>query len=273
MGLCCGTASPDVCLALSHHILRLCCGGWWWCLMPPFWGGHHRLESMAIETIVLTAASRVFPGMCGLACGSYRRGQPSSGDVDVILTHPDGALKPLAPILRTLHDIHFLTDDLTRGGGAGVPAAAVAHARRLGHADDRDREGYSYMGVCHMPRLPWRQARQLFIGWYKCVTPRPGAVPTELLHGILPTEGSHHHGRDECGDSPGGGRWLRRRDARTSARPCYLSWLPHHILWDIVMHRCGGTARRIDIKSYTKSEFAFALLYFTGSGMLSRVTC
>ena len=39
---------------------------------------------------VRDVAERLQPGVVAQACGSYRRGQPTCGDVDILVTHPDG---------------------------------------------------------------------------------------------------------------------------------------------------------------------------------------
>lgn len=36
------------------------------------------------------AALSLQPGLIVMACGSYRRGKLTCGDVDVLVTHPDG---------------------------------------------------------------------------------------------------------------------------------------------------------------------------------------
>ena len=50
-----------------------------------------------------------------VACGSYRRGKPTCGDLDILVTHPeDLALEGLfEKILAALHKTGFLTDDLS----------------------------------------------------------------------------------------------------------------------------------------------------------------
>lgn len=39
---------------------------------------------------VREAALALKPGLVCVACGSYRRGKSTCGDVDVLVTHPDG---------------------------------------------------------------------------------------------------------------------------------------------------------------------------------------
>ncbi|NXX16550.1 DPOLL polymerase, partial [Podargus strigoides] len=49
-----------------------------------------REEAAEIEQTVRQAALALKPGLLCVACGSYRRGKPTCGDVDVLVTHPDG---------------------------------------------------------------------------------------------------------------------------------------------------------------------------------------
>ncbi|NWY64138.1 DPOLL polymerase, partial [Erithacus rubecula] len=49
-----------------------------------------REEAAEIEQTVRQAALAVKPGLVCVACGSYRRGKATCGDVDVLVTHPDG---------------------------------------------------------------------------------------------------------------------------------------------------------------------------------------
>ncbi|KAK8767875.1 hypothetical protein V5799_005343 [Amblyomma americanum] len=91
-----------------------------------------RAEAGLIADMVAKAALSVQPGLEVVPCGSYRRGRAMCGDVDILITHPDGRSHKgvLCRILQILHDSAFFTDDL-----------AVPH------------EGNSlkYMGVCRLP--------------------------------------------------------------------------------------------------------------------------
>ncbi|CDW56964.1 DNA polymerase lambda [Trichuris trichiura] len=64
-------------------------------------------------------------------CGSYRREEPFSGDVDILITHPDGiSHRKLLPLLvQRLSDKGYFTDHLT----------------------EQKRDVHKYMGVCCLP--------------------------------------------------------------------------------------------------------------------------
>ncbi|KAL2086757.1 hypothetical protein ACEWY4_017816 [Coilia grayii] len=101
-----------------------------------------REEAAAIEKTVRDAAHAVDPGLVAVACGSYRRGKATCGDVDVLITHPDGQSHKgvFSKVLHILHKSGFLTDDL------------VSH--------EENGEQKKYMGVCCLPG-PGRRHRRL----------------------------------------------------------------------------------------------------------------
>lgn len=45
---------------------------------------------LLVQSQVREAAEFLAPGVIAQCCGSYRRGKPTCGDVDVLVTHPDG---------------------------------------------------------------------------------------------------------------------------------------------------------------------------------------
>lgn len=69
-----------------------------WCLMANFvLCGREGMKGMVSDSSPLflflkvrQAALALKPGLLCVACGSYRRGKPTCGDVDVLVTHPDG---------------------------------------------------------------------------------------------------------------------------------------------------------------------------------------
>lgn len=79
---------------------------------------------------VREAAQAFSPGLLCVACGSYRRGKASCGDVDVLLTHPDGRshqgiFNPLLDRLRR----QGTSSVSVRVGGAGRAAPGREHHR------------------------------------------------------------------------------------------------------------------------------------------------
>ncbi|KAJ8365808.1 hypothetical protein SKAU_G00146390 [Synaphobranchus kaupii] len=103
-----------------------------------------RVEAAAIEKAVREAAQSLNPGLLAMACGSYRRGKATCGDVDVLITHPDGTSHKgvFGKILLSLHQMGFLTDDL------------------VGHEENGDQK--KYLGVCRLPG-PGQRHRRLDI--------------------------------------------------------------------------------------------------------------
>ena len=54
---------------------------------------------------VKAAAESVQPGVVAMACGSYRRGKATCGDVDVLISHPDNNshVAVFKPLIARLH--------------------------------------------------------------------------------------------------------------------------------------------------------------------------
>lgn len=55
---------------------------------------------------VRDATLAIDPQLVAMACGSYRRGKATCGDVDVLITHPDGKSHKgvFGKVLQSLHD-------------------------------------------------------------------------------------------------------------------------------------------------------------------------
>ncbi|XP_064573164.1 DNA polymerase lambda isoform X1 [Zonotrichia leucophrys gambelii] len=103
-----------------------------------------REEAAEIEQTVRQAALAIKPGLVCVACGSYRRGKATCGDVDVLVTHPDGQSHRgvFSKLLSSLRRSGFLTDDL------------------VSQEDNGDQQ--KYLGVCRLPG-PARRHRRLDI--------------------------------------------------------------------------------------------------------------
>ncbi|KAK3096066.1 hypothetical protein FSP39_022699 [Pinctada imbricata] len=92
-----------------------------------------REEAAEIEDVVRKAAESLQEGIIAQACGSYRRGKKTCGDVDVLVTHPDGRSHKgiFGKLLAKLKSQGFLTDDLVT-------------------AEDNGNQK-KYLGVCKLP--------------------------------------------------------------------------------------------------------------------------
>ena len=78
-----------------------------------------RSEAKKIYEVVENTALKIFGKKIKvIACGSYRRGKPTCGDVDILITRTDD--KPINGMLTTLVDMlkgqGFMTDVLSLTG-------------------------------------------------------------------------------------------------------------------------------------------------------------
>ncbi|XP_043912284.1 DNA polymerase lambda isoform X2 [Protopterus annectens] len=107
------------------------------------WGVGIRTAQMWYQQVKVMAQS-INPGLVVMACGSYRRGKFSCGDVDVLITHPDGKSHKgvFNKILSGLKESGFLTDDLVSQEDSGNQK--------------------KYLGVCRLTE-PGRRHRRLDI--------------------------------------------------------------------------------------------------------------
>ena len=85
-----------------------------------------RAEVTEIERTVKHHVHKMVPGAGVQACGSYRRGKSSCGDVDILICHPGGECDVLSTLIKRLHTKGLLTHDLsmpdahTSGGSSGA---------------------------------------------------------------------------------------------------------------------------------------------------------
>ncbi|KAK7483972.1 hypothetical protein BaRGS_00024856 [Batillaria attramentaria] len=100
-----------------------------------------REEATEIGRIVHDAAEAIQPGILTQVCGSYRRGKADCGDVDVLVTHPDGHSEKgiFAKLVQRLKDTGFLTDDLVS-------------------VEDNGNQK-KYLGVCKLPGVNRKHRR------------------------------------------------------------------------------------------------------------------
>lgn len=67
-----------------------------------------------MELLLQKAGEDILPGVDILCGGSFRRGKDTCGDMDIIITHPDGESHKgfLAQFVKYLKDVNFLREDL-----------------------------------------------------------------------------------------------------------------------------------------------------------------
>ncbi|KAK5580970.1 hypothetical protein RB653_000997 [Dictyostelium firmibasis] len=94
-----------------------------------------RNEIEEFEELVRQALLKIDKKIIYETCGSYRRGLPSSGDVDILLSHPNYSLK-MKDKKETFHIIEKLVDSLKKSGII---------------IDDLSFGPLKYMGVCKLP--------------------------------------------------------------------------------------------------------------------------
>ncbi|CAF0896981.1 unnamed protein product [Didymodactylos carnosus] len=96
-----------------------------------------REEVSEIEKVVSDAVQVLRPGVIIQTCGSYRRGKASCGDVDVLISHPDGVSHEYLfyPLVDGLKLCGFLTDDLM-------------YSEKV---DEEPGSHMKYCGVCLLP--------------------------------------------------------------------------------------------------------------------------
>ncbi|XP_036310903.1 DNA polymerase beta isoform X4 [Pipistrellus kuhlii] len=80
-----------------------------------------REEMLQMQDIVLNEVKKVDSEYIATVCGSFRRGAESSGDMDVLLTHPSFTSesnkqpKLLHRVVEQLQKVCFITDTLSKG--------------------------------------------------------------------------------------------------------------------------------------------------------------
>ncbi|KAG7239234.1 hypothetical protein INR49_029886 [Caranx melampygus] len=99
-----------------------------------------------METLILGELDKIDPEYIGTICGSYRRGAASSGDIDILLTHPDYTSqtekqpKLLHAVGDHLESIGFVTDTLSKGDTKFMGVCQLQQ-------DDEDEEEYLHRRI------------------------------------------------------------------------------------------------------------------------------
>ena len=125
-----------------------------------------RSEVQEMEQFVRDVAVKVWPGISVEAVGSYRRGKSSSGDIDLLLKHQDGKLRPLRPLTQKLHRVGFMLEDLTTFASAAAFGSRDQAGRYLTASDaPGSTKCETFMGIGRLPYVPWCVRRLFFMAW------------------------------------------------------------------------------------------------------------
>jgi len=95
-----------------------------------------RAELQELEKIVVDTCRGIDPEIIAQACGSYRRELPFSGDVDILLTHPNYTIEEKDK-KNTMRIIERLVEELEQQGFL---------------IGEFNKGSMKYMGVCKLPR-------------------------------------------------------------------------------------------------------------------------
>lgn len=209
-----------------------------------------REEVERIYRLVSDACQQVLPEAECTVCGSYRRGRPESGDVDILILPPptskgdaDGryadsldptAIEALPRLVKTLERAGFLTDHL---------------ALPFGWREER--EGEAVLGTNPQPPSP------LPANGNHSLSHSPSSPVKRRAYSESSSDLSYSH---SSSDSESVSTSLQMRKWRRSS---YMGVCK-------LPHTAGAVHRRIDIKVYPRELAAFAILYFTGSDHFNR---
>lgn len=107
-----------------------------------------------IEQFISDCGKIIRPNLNVIACGSYRRGKPDCGDIDILITEPgsNNCAGILSQLLDILKKKGFITDDL-----------AVSHKSP---EDEDQREMYS--GVCKLQGYQFHRRIDIKVYPHEC---------------------------------------------------------------------------------------------------------
>ncbi|KAJ8261464.1 hypothetical protein COCON_G00171870 [Conger conger] len=94
-----------------------------------------RAEMKEMESLILKELKMVDPQYIATVCGSYRRGAQSSGDIDILLTHPDFTSQSekqprlLHAVVDHFESMGFITDTLSKGDSKYMGVCQLARGK------------------------------------------------------------------------------------------------------------------------------------------------
>lgn len=158
-----------------------------------------REEVDEIFNVVKSAAETLVPGVNVTIAGSYRRGKLDCGDIDILLSPPDGVetlnVHIVKEVVNCLSQSGFLTHHLAMPDEESIYFSGGKKRQMRGKSEPVLRDNYNlygvstYMGVCKLPvssNCESRVHRRIDIKYY----------PKELIGtALLYFTGSDHFNR------------------------------------------------------------------------------
>ncbi|XP_050796162.1 DNA polymerase beta isoform X1 [Gopherus flavomarginatus] len=114
-----------------------------------------REEMLQMQEIVLKEVKKLDPEYIATVCGSFRRGAESSGDMDVLLTHPSLTSESTKQVLKR-NEVPFCMERTNRIGNKS-PTPKLLHQvveqlKKIHFVTDTLSKGDTkFMGVCQLP--------------------------------------------------------------------------------------------------------------------------
>lgn len=200
-----------------------------------------RAEMQELEAIVMDAAQSVDTNLQATICGSYRRGAQTSGDVDVLIAHPNFkstskvkmSPSPLKQLVDALRSRGFITDDISHGEAkfAGVCRRTLKSVKRSSEAETP------------APESPAAKKIKLESG------ATTAAASSARLSTAVKKESEEAKGSD-------GATYRDDKAQATSTGSGDAEDVRHF--------------RRLDIRLIPHDQYACGVLYFTGSDMFNK---
>ena len=232
-----------------------------------------RSEMQQMEHIVISAANKLDARLQATICGSYRRGAKTSGDVDVLISHPSftsssspikGKGKSSASFLRRLVDAlqtqGFITDEISQGESkfAGVCRRPLEPRKRLtGVCNSMEDGGLAKVVKTEASSTPTQQKVSSCDA--PCKTPVTSATDTDEAK----DDGTVCSGGATSASASSSPKEIKHEASKAGVNQGETKGEEEG---EVDMR----LFRRLDIRLIPHDQYACGILYFTGSDMFNK---
>ena len=203
----------------------------------------HRAEMKEMEAIVRKHALELLPGVSMEVCGSYRRGAETSGDIDILFAYESGSAPCLRRTFRCRRRARLPSTESLMSCHAMPCTALIDRLKAIEFITDE------LVGVSSAKPAVVDRADT---PGYDSTTdsPLPYGSPT---YRIGDREPAARFASDSAGSTQPRPRLADPEACTTWMGVCRLG--------------PGRLHRRIDLKAYPRSQYPFAVFYFTGAAV------